>query len=122
MKTISTAAFLICIGILLGAFGAHALEDVVTADRLDVWETATSYLLFNAVGLLAISIWNHTHQVLPRALPILLISGIALFSGSLFLLVALDIPQLGAITPLGGLALAGAWGWLGVTLWSKSSA
>jgi len=121
MKTISMAAFLICIGILLGAFGAHALEDVVTPERLAVWETATFYLLLNAVGLLAISIWNYTHNVLPKALPTLLISGIVLFSGSLFLLVALDISQLGAITPLGGLALAGAWGWLGVTLWSEKS-
>ena len=119
MKTISIAAFLICIGILLGAFGAHALEERVTPERLDVWETATFYLLLNAVGLLALGIWDHTHNVLPKKLPILLISGILLFSGSLFLLVALDIPPLGAITPLGGLALAGAWGWVGVTLWTN---
>lgn len=100
------AAVLGAVGIALGAFGAHGLEDHVNADRLETWETASRYHLLHAVAMLA----------LPddaRGTRLLWLAGVALFSGSLYALVLLDLPVLGAITPLGGLSFIAGWAWLG---------
>jgi len=117
MKTLPLAAFALCLGILLGAFGAHGLEGTVSAERIEVWNTASFYHLVNALGLLVLGIWRSMD---PKAVPIgvilLLGFGILVFSGSLYALVLLDKPILGAITPIGGLALSGSWAWLGIHL------
>jgi uncharacterized membrane protein YgdD (TMEM256/DUF423 family) len=83
--------------VLAGAFGAHALG---ANPRLDVWRTAALYHLVHAVALLA------PH---PRLTRHLFVAGIAVFSGSLYLLVLLDQPALGAITPVGGVLLVAGW-------------
>lgn len=88
-----------------GAFGAHALEGQVTAERLETWHTASSYHLVHAVALLALSL-----APVPRRLTSLLFCfGILIFSGSLYALVLLDLPILGAITPLGGICFIAGW-------------
>lgn len=97
-------------GVALGAFGAHALAAHVTPERLTTWETATRYHLLHAVVLLALAALP-TRSPWPRRL---FAAGITLFSGSLYLLVLLDLPILGAVTPLGGVALIAGWisvGW-----------
>ena len=96
------------VGVALGAFGAHGLQDMVTPERLDVWETGVRYHLIHALAL-----------VLLGALPArpsgyswpgrCFLAGIVLFSGSLYALVLLDLPLLGALTPLGGIALIAGW-------------
>lgn len=90
----------------LGAFGAHGLEDLLTrTSRVETWKTAASYHLIHSVVLLVLALrpaW--------RPLPwILFASGIAVFSGSLYLLCLTDTGWLGAITPIGGLLLVGGW-------------
>lgn len=92
-----------------GAFGAHALKDQVTPERLEVWKTATHYHLIHAVVLLFLALLPPSNPPIPRTVPVLFIAGILVFSGSLYLLVLLDLPILGAVTPLGGLCLIGAW-------------
>jgi uncharacterized membrane protein YgdD (TMEM256/DUF423 family) len=93
-----------CTAILCGAFGAHALASRVSdPKRLAVWATASSYHLAHAGALLLSS---SARGPLPG---ILFASGTALFSGSLYLLVLTQAKWLGAVTPLGGLALAGGW-------------
>ena len=111
------AALLIGTGILLGAFGAHGLEDQVSPERLETWRTASSYHLFNSMGLLFLTSVPFQKEI-PPPIPWMVLFGTALFSGSLYLLVLLDQPLLGAITPLGGLALSTAWIWLGFHLLS----
>ena len=117
MKTLPLAAFALCLGILMGAFGAHGLDDEARAGRIDVWNTASFYHLLNALGLLVLGIWR---SIDPSAVPLgmtrLLGFGIVVFSGSLYALVLLDKPILGAITPIGGLALSLSWAWLGIHL------
>ena len=115
MKLSGIAGLLIGIGIFLGAFGAHGLEGQVSPKRIETWETASFYHLFNALGLLLLST-NSFDKKLPRRLPWLILFGTVLFSGSLYLLVILDLSILGAITPFGGLAMGGGWCWLGIHL------
>ncbi len=99
------------LAVALGAFGAHGLEDLLTANgRIDTWETAVHYQ-FVHVGLLLILgllMERHPHKLLNLS-AILTIVGIFIFSGSLYLLSLTNILWLGAITPLGGLGFLGAW-------------
>ena len=105
-------------GVLLGAFGAHALEPrLEAAGTTDVWETAVRYQVWHALALLAIAGLDPGPSA--RWLPGLFGVGALLFAGSLYGL-ALGGPKtvLGPITPLGGVLLASAWittGVLGAT-------
>lgn len=102
------------LGVLLGAFGAHGLKSspAVLADPslLDTWETAARYQLVHALALLAVA----SHPRSPRWSGRLFVAGTCVFSGSLYLLVLTGVRWLGAITPLGGLALCAGWAVLAV--------
>jgi uncharacterized membrane protein YgdD (TMEM256/DUF423 family) len=100
------AAVLGFLGVALGAFGAHGLEDVFKRNGLgDRWETASFYHLVHAVVLLAIS----RAENFSRLAWWLFTAGIIIFSGTLYILAATGTRWLGAITPLGGLSLLGGW-------------
>lgn len=96
-------------GVMFGAFGAHVLEGRVTPERLQTWETASRYHLIMAVALLVLV---NLPQV-PRRAVRAIAAGTLIFAGSLYLLVLLDRPWLGAITPLGGLLLIYGWASVG---------
>ena len=94
------------LGVGLGAFGAHGLEDFLTrTGRLDTWETAVFYHLIHAIGLLVLS----RMEAPPKWTIYLFLTGIVIFSGSLYALCLTGITKLGAITPVGGLALMSGW-------------
>lgn len=96
------------LGVVLGAFGAHALRGVLDEAALRTWHTAVEYQLWHALALLAVSLAlppSRWRRVSAFAFAI----GIVLFSGSLYAL-ALGAPHIvGAITPLGGVALIAGW-------------
>ncbi|MCF7978244.1 MAG: DUF423 domain-containing protein [Chromatiaceae bacterium] len=102
--------------VILGAFGAHALEGRVTPERAEVWTTAAHYLGWQGTALLALAAltWSaNTPAAALRLLGIagwLLVIGTLIFSGSLFVLVLSGIGVFGAITPIGGLLLVAGWG------------
>lgn len=114
-----TAKLLVILGALagaaavaLGAFGAHALKARLTPDQLAVWQTAVQYHFWHALALVAIGI------IISVALPgsttlrwagWLMVAGLVLFSGSLYVLVLSGTRWLGAITPFGGTAWIAAW-------------
>ncbi len=99
-------AMLAGLAVILGAFGAHGLEGrVADPALLETWSTAAHYHLAHALGLMLIA----AHPRRPRLAARLLVAGIVLFSGSLYLLVLTNTPVLGAITPLGGLCFIGGW-------------
>jgi len=103
-------------GVVLGAFGAHALKARLATNQLALWDTATQYLFWHALGVLAVGLAYIplTESVWLRAAGTLLVAGIVLFSGSLYLL-ALGAPRsLGAVTPLGGVAFILGWAALAV--------
>ncbi len=116
---LTAGAVLAALGVALGAFGAHGLKEVLDTSALAIFETAVRYQMYHALGLIAIA----TLGMLPsaaRAEPWLhrscqlLAAGTIVFSGSLYLLVATGISWLGAVTPLGGLALILGWASLAV--------
>lgn len=101
------------LAVAFGAFGAHALEDRLTAKYLAVWETAVQYQMFHAVGLLVIGILASdalfgNNPTLKKA-GYFLLAGIIIFSGSLYVLSLSGIGILGAITPIGGVAFIIGW-------------
>jgi uncharacterized membrane protein YgdD (TMEM256/DUF423 family) len=104
-------------GVALGAFGAHGLKAILEpAGKLEIWKTAVFYQLIHAVALLAVAGWA---EPVARKIGWCWISGVLLFSGSLYGL-ALGGPRiLGPITPLGGVAFLIGWGWLAVSAWKR---
>lgn len=92
--------------VALGAFGAHALEATFARNgKGEIWETAVLYHLVHAVVLLGLSGREATGDWTFR----LFAFGVVVFSGTLYL-IGLGAPGwLGAITPIGGLALLGGW-------------
>lgn len=103
------AAALCFLAVALGAFGAHALKATLEANgTADAWNKAVLYHLAHAVALLALSF----HAAQNRGASYLIVAGIAIFSGSLYMLAVTNIRWLGAITPLGGLCFLAGWAWL----------
>ena len=101
------------LGVLLGAFGAHGLKSMVSPELLSTYETAVRYQMYHAFGLLASGLGARLYPSefsgMFRTAGWLFGIGMMLFCGSLYLLVLLNIPWLGAITPLGGLAFIAGW-------------
>jgi len=105
------AAALCFLAVALGAFGAHSLKSTLELrGMLDVWNKAVLYHFIHAIALLVLALYGTVN----RGAWCLLLAGIFLFSGSLYLLAL--IPQardwLGPITPLGGLCFLAGWAWL----------
>jgi uncharacterized membrane protein YgdD (TMEM256/DUF423 family) len=108
-RTLATAAIFGAIAVIAGAFGAHALRARLGAERLETWETAVRYLFYHLPPLLLLGSGVLGNSRATRWTVVLLIAGMAVFSGSLFLLVLSHQSWLGAVTPIGGLLLICAW-------------
>jgi uncharacterized membrane protein YgdD (TMEM256/DUF423 family) len=115
---ISAGAVSAAIAVIAGAFGAHALADLVPPVRLATFETAARYEMYHALGLVLVGLLaeRRTGRGLEWAGKLFLI-GTALFSGSLYLLVLTQTPWLGIITPFGGVAFIAGWLTLAVAVW-----
>lgn len=109
-RLLAVAALLGAAGVALGAFGAHALETRLAAADLATFETAVRYQMYHAVALLGLAAWIDRTPA-PRLLwaAYSWVAGVTIFSGSLYLLVLTDTRWLGAVTPLGGVALIAGW-------------
>lgn len=103
-------AVLLFTGVALGAFGAHGLRERLDAYHLDIWRTATLYLMVHALGLIAAAwLFGVSPDAKIRVAGWLLLAGILIFSGSLYALCLTGIRALGAVTPIGGLCFLIAW-------------
>uniref|UniRef100_A0AAV1TIQ5 DUF423-domain-containing protein n=1 Tax=Peronospora matthiolae TaxID=2874970 RepID=A0AAV1TIQ5_9STRA len=92
-------------GVMLGAFGAHALKNrVKDPELLKSWSTAAYYQLIHSVVLLAAPMCRH-----PKLAGRLISTGTMLFSGSIYLMVLTGEKRLGMITPVGGVAMVAGW-------------
>ena len=115
------AAFILMTGVAAGAFGAHGLKRILSADMLAIWQTAVLYQLVHGLGLLAIAaLWARFGSSLLAGAAWLMLAGVAVFCGSLYILSLSGVRWLGAITPLGGLAFIAAWAMLAVSAWRAS--
>lgn len=98
------------LGVVLGAFAAHALKSRIPEDLLAVFETGIRYQMYHALGLLALAWAIHRWPARRLVTPAwLLVAGTAVFSGSLVLLALTGIRWLGAVTPVGGVLLIAGW-------------
>jgi uncharacterized membrane protein YgdD (TMEM256/DUF423 family) len=104
------SALLGFLAISLGASGAHGPvhEKLKAAGELEHWETALQYHLPHAVVLLLLTLFASSKPTMAWAWRMILL-GVLIFSGSLYLLAYTGIKWLGAITPLGGLSLMAGW-------------
>lgn len=115
------AAFLGFLSVALGAFGAHGLKSRLASlpdgvDRLEWWKTAALYHLTHALALaLAAGLFGQTRA--GRVACVAFCVGIALFSGSLYTMTLTGTRWLGAVTPLGGVAMLVGWAALAVAAW-----
>jgi len=98
-------------GVLLGAFGAHALKDRLGPEALAWWRTGVEYHFYHALGLLVLGLaaLRIPESALLKWAGWSMAAGIVLFSGSLYLLALSGARWLGAVTPFGGAAFLAAW-------------
>ncbi|UJP63669.1 DUF423 domain-containing protein [Mongoliitalea daihaiensis] len=109
---ITVASLMLALAVGIGAFGAHGLQPILEANgRLETFETAVKYHFYHALGILVLAIWNTLQPTLKniKLSYWLLVIGILIFSGSLYVLSITGITWLGAITPLGGVAFIAGW-------------
>jgi uncharacterized membrane protein YgdD (TMEM256/DUF423 family) len=110
------------LGVVLGAFGAHALKSRFDDYAMGVFETAVQYQFYHSLALLAVGIiaLSQPQTVLLKSSGYLFLVGILIFSGSLYVLSFTGLKWLGAITPLGGLAFIAGWACLAFAAWKMT--
>ena len=110
-----TGAVLGGLAVVLGAFGAHLLKEQISPERLEIWETGVRYHLVHALALIVVGVLRlqYDGRWLDAAGYCFLL-GVVIFSGLLYALALSGVSILGAIVPIGGLAMIGGWGALAV--------
>jgi len=112
MNWTATAAIMLALAVAIGAFGAHGLQGRLDTYSLGIYEKAVFYHFIHALGMLAVPLLVRAGLISATAgnwTGWLLLAGIALFSGSLYLLAITGVRTLGAVTPFGGASFITAW-------------
>jgi uncharacterized membrane protein YgdD (TMEM256/DUF423 family) len=102
------------LGVILGAFGAHSLKSILAVEQLTVYHIAVQYQIYHALGLLLVAALQIPF---PRSGGLrtggwLLVAGIILFSGSLYIMALTGWSWLGPVTPVGGACFIIGWLWI----------
>lgn len=107
------------LAVAFGAFGAHAMKDRLDDYAMGIFQTAVQYHFYHSLALLAVGViaLSQPQATLLRSSGWLFVVGIAVFSGSLYLLSFSGLRWLGAITPLGGLSFIAGWACLAAASW-----
>ncbi|MCA0457176.1 MAG: DUF423 domain-containing protein [Chloroflexi bacterium] len=123
-RLVMLAAFFGMLGVGMGAFGAHALSMVFKANgREATYQTAVQYHLIHTLALLFVSsAVRRWPGRLAHASGFFFTLGIIFFSGSLYILAIFDLPVMGAVAPIGGVAFILGWLLLGLTAWQNNIA
>ncbi|MDA9069574.1 DUF423 domain-containing protein [Algibacter sp.] len=126
-KTILVSASILGIfSIILGAFGAHALKELIPFQSQQTFETGVRYQMYHALLLLFIGSTNLVQQKTKKIIYYLVVVGLILFSGSIYGLATNELStfnfkSIGFITPIGGLSLILAWIFLFIDFIKNSS-
>ena len=98
------------LAVIFGAFGAHGLKSKVSAEDLVIFETGVRYQMYHALGLILLGLLAMNPNLNISPLPfIFFVTGIIVFSGTLYLIPLTGLRWMGAITPIGGFALILGW-------------
>jgi uncharacterized membrane protein YgdD (TMEM256/DUF423 family) len=110
-SNLGLAALLGMLTVLLGAFGAHSLEDKLEPEALKSFETGIRYMMFHVLALLVINSSSLLQEKSKKRISLLFFAGVLLFSGSIFLISLGVIPasQIWFVTPIGGILLILSW-------------
>lgn len=105
------ASVMMALAIAIGAFGAHGLKSIVEPNMLVIYHTGVEYQFYNTLGLFAAAFVIYLKPESKKSVVAawLIFIGMLIFSFSLYLLVVLNIPVLGAITPIGGTLMIIGW-------------
>lgn len=103
------AAFFMMLGVLLGAFGAHALKMRLSPEALEIYQTAVSYQFIHAIALFIVAYVVSTQKRSVILAGYCFVGGILIFSGSLYFLSLTGIKWIGALTPIGGVLFVAGW-------------
>lgn len=96
--------------VVLGAFGAHMFKNMLSNQSLAIYNTATHYMMFHGIALLALGLWSHWEKWSTNFWAgICFVLGIILFSGSLYGLTFTDIGVFAYATPAGGILFILGW-------------
>jgi uncharacterized membrane protein YgdD (TMEM256/DUF423 family) len=111
------------LAVAAGAFGAHALKEILDEHRLQVFDTATRYQMYHAFGLCIVAgaMDRYPEQRLEQTGWLFTI-GILLFSGSLYVVSLAGVRWMGAVTPIGGAAFLAGWLLFGWRIWRLARA
>ena len=114
------AAFIGSLTIVLGAFGAHALQDTLTADGLKSFETAVRYQMYHVIVLLFVNSYADFSLKTKNLVSYLFFAGILFFSGSIYAItLGVNPKSIWFITPLGGLFFILGWLKMGISYFKK---
>jgi uncharacterized membrane protein YgdD (TMEM256/DUF423 family) len=108
-------AFFIFLAVLLGAFGAHGLKPLLSAEQMQIYKTGIEYQLFHGLGLIVLGSMEQKFRVSLSNYLILL--GIVLFSGNCYLYAISQVKLFAILIPFGGISLLGAWFLLSVNFY-----
>lgn len=97
-----------CISIIIGAFGAHALESIIF-DKMDVFNTGSEYHAFHSLALIVVGSLSKQFKTDLSHVASMFVAGILLFSGSLYTIAIFKLSYLGIVTPIGGLCFLSGW-------------
>ena len=108
------------LSVAAGAFASHALKERLSERALEIFETGAKYQMYHALALLGVALLLSQEAQTPLIVAgFAFVTGIIIFSGSLYGLSFSGIKWLGAITPLGGVAFLVGWGCLAIAAWIK---
>lgn len=110
-KNLIITCFLGVLAVCLGAFGAHALKEVLTSDQLLSFETAVRYQMYHAIVLLFVNTFDGFSEKQKNTISYVFFIGVLFFSGSIYLiqLTSISAKTIWFVTPLGGLFFIIGW-------------
>lgn len=110
-RCLAAGAILMLLGVMLGAFGAHALQAQLTPRQLASYQTGVQYQMLHAFGLMIVAIVSQVSGVTPRLRwsARLMGAGMVFFCGSIYLMTAGAPRTLGMVAPVGGISFMAAW-------------
>ncbi|MDQ6528244.1 DUF423 domain-containing protein [Flavobacterium sp. B11] len=125
-RIVLTGAFIGMLAIILGAFGAHLLKKYLSVDQLNTFEVGVRYQMYHALFLLFLSTQKDIAEKTLKTIYNLVVAGVLLFSGSIYLLATKDYTLFESkiivfATPLGGFLLIIAWALLFFTILKRKS-